>query len=136
MDNNEQNELFSLSTNLWLIVKRDIETKIITGEYEAGKKIPTIVELVEQYHIGKTTAQKVINALNDEGTIIKKVGIGCFVKPFVKEKLLAQHKKEIEKKIENFVIESLFLGISKEYVTQLIDKVWNSETMKEKNLSV
>ncbi len=128
-----QGKSFSPNANLWLFVKRDIETKIITGEYEAGQKIPTIVELVEQYGIGKTTAQKIINALYDEGTIIKKVGIGCFVKPFVKEKLLEQHGKELKQQAVNIVEEAYLLGFNKEYIMKLIDELWDTISRTKKS---
>lgn len=126
----KQNETFTPSTNLWLVVKRDIEAKIITGEYAVGKKIPTIVELVEQYNIGKTTAQKIINALYDEGTIVKKVGIGCFVKPFVKERLLEQYEKELEKQVKNVIEEAFLIGLDKEYVIKMIDETWDKSVKK------
>lgn len=128
-----QNKSFSPNANLWLFVKKDIEAKIITGEYEAGQKIPTIVELVEQYNIGKTTAQKIINALYDEGTIVKKVGIGCFVKPFVKEKLLEQHGKEFKQQAVNIVEEACLLGFNKEYVMKLIDETWDTISRRKKS---
>jgi len=128
-----QDKSFSPNANLWLFVKRDIEAKIITGEYEAGQKIPTIVELVEQYNIGKTTAQKIINALYDEGTIVKKVGIGCFVKPFVKEKLLEQHGKELKQQAVNIVEEACLLGFNKEYVMKLIDEMWDTISRRKKS---
>lgn len=128
-----QNEPFTPSANIWLAVKRDIEAKIITGEYAVGAKIPTIVELVEQYSIGKTTAQKIINALYDEGTIVKKVGIGCFVKPFVKERLLEQHEKELERQIENAIAEAVLIGFDKEYVIKLIDETWKKSVKERKD---
>ena len=128
-----QDKSFSPNANLWLFVKRDIEAKIITGEYEAGQKIPTIVELVEQYNIGKTTAQKIINALYDEGTIIKKVGIGCFVKPFVKEKLSEQHSKELKQQALNIVEEACLLGFNKEYVMKLIEEMWDTISRRKKS---
>lgn len=133
MKKKRQNEPFTPSANIWLVVKRDIEAKIITGEYAVGTKIPTIVELVEQYNIGKTTAQKIINALYDEGTIIKKVGIGCFVKPFVKERLLEQHEKELEKQIKNAIAEAVLLGFDKEYVIKLIDETWKKSVKERKD---
>jgi len=131
-----QNIPFSPNENLWLAVKRDIETKIITGEYEVGGKIPTIVELVDKYGIGKTTAQKIINALHDEGIIIKKVKLGCFVKPFVKERIYEKHENELETQIGGVVREALLLGLDKDCVLKLIDKVWDSTSSEKKSPSV
>ena len=118
------NDSFSPNKNLWLSVKKDIEAKIITGEYAVGSKIPTIVEFGEQYNIGKTTVQKVITALYDEGTIVKRVGSGCFVKPFVREKLLKRHKHEFEMYISRALDEAFLLGLDEDYVRNLIDEKW------------
>ena len=98
-----QKNPFGTGTNLWLAVKRDVEVKIITGVYAAGDNIPTIVELCEYYDIGKTTAQKIISALYDDGIIIKKVGYGCFVKPFVKDKLYRQHERDLKKQLKSAI---------------------------------
>lgn len=127
----EVNEQFSPNANLWLSVKKDIEARIITGEYAAGSKIPTIVELVAQYKIGKTTAQKIINALYDEEIIFKRVGIGCFVRPYVREKLAERHKAELELHINSAVEEAFLLGFDREYVRMLVDEVWKSFSKKE-----
>lgn len=116
---------------VWLDVKWDIETKIISGEYTGGSKIPTIVELIEKYNIGKTTAQKIITALYNEGIIVKKVGIGCFVKPFVRQKLFEQHEKILQEQATNIIKEALILGLNKEYVDKVIEKKWN-ETVNAK----
>lgn len=132
MKKNEQSEAYTTNTGLAIMVKRDIENKIISGEYVAGAKIPTIVELVDQYSIGKTTAQKVINTLYQDGIIVKKVGIGCFVKPFVRERLLEQHKREIEEKITDAVNEAFSLGFEEEYIIAFVENVWNTSVEKRR----
>ncbi len=124
MSSKREEEYLNPGTNIWYRVKRDIELKIITGEYATGERIPTIVELMEQYHIGKATAQKVINVLYDEGVIIKKVGMGCFVKPFVKEMLFAKHKNQLAGQIMSAVEEASLMGLDKNYVVKIMDETW------------
>lgn len=124
MSSKREEEYLNPGTNIWYRVKRDIELKIITGEYTTGERIPTIVELMEQYHIGKATAQKVINSLYDEGIIIKKVGMGCFVKPFVKEMLFAKHKNQLAGQIMSAVEEASLMGLDKNYVVKIMDETW------------
>ena len=111
-------------------VKRDIELKIITGQYIAGEKIPTIVELVEQYNIGKTTAQKVINDLHNEGIIVKKVGVGCFVKPFIREKLLFRHKKALEEELLQVAEAAILLGIDRKNIHELMEQAFDLAEQK------
>lgn len=121
-----QDKSFSPNNNIWLAVKSDIEAKIITGKYAVGHKIPTIVELMEQYNIGKTTAQKIINALYNDGIIVKKVGIGCFVKPFVKERLFEHHERDLEDRAKSTIEEACLLGHDKQHVIKLIDEKWDA----------
>lgn len=126
MTKKDMEEQFSPHVNLWLAVKRDIEAKIIAGEYPVGSKIPTIVELGEQYNIGKTTVQKVINALDEEGIIIKKMGVGCFVKPYVRKNLLDRHKKEFVQLVTEVVETANLLGLEKAYVASLVEQEWEA----------
>ncbi|BAL01897.1 putative GntR family transcriptional regulator (plasmid) [Oscillibacter valericigenes Sjm18-20] len=84
-----------VNTDLWLTVKRDIELKIISGEYKAGDKLPTIIELSEMYCIGRTTTQKVMESLSDDGTIVKRMSVGCFVKPYVQALLIDKYKNQL-----------------------------------------
>lgn len=88
---------------LWTSIKADIESKIISGEYKVGEKIPTLIELVKIYDIGKTTAQRVINALSDEGSIVKRVHAGCFVLPGVPEKLFEKRKNIVQHQLRTLV---------------------------------
>lgn len=127
--NNSRNETSCLNTtlSLWQKVKNDIEVKIVTGEYAVGHKIPTIVELQAEYNIGKTTAQKIINELFKEGTIVKKVGVGCFVKPFVKERLMEQHKAQLETMVQELVDEAKLLNLDNETVLSVFSKIWSEK---------
>ena len=124
---NYRNEMPSLNTtlNLWEKVKSDIEVKIIKGEYAVGYKIPTIVELQIEYGIGKTTAQKIVSELYKEGTIVKKVGVGCFVKPFVKERLLEKHKVQLEIMTKELVKEAQLLNLDYETIISVFSKLWS-----------
>lgn len=107
---------------LWETVKFDIEARIIKGEYKAGDKLPSITELSEQYDIGKTTAQKIIGAFCDEEIAIKRVGVGCFVKPYIKDKLLAKHKQRLQAYIISLSQEAELLGIENEQLIEMIAK--------------
>jgi GntR family transcriptional regulator len=95
-----RNKPFSPNVNLWLEVKADIEIKIITGEYAAGDRIPSIVKIAEMYEVGNTTAHKVLESLCDDGTIVKQKGIGYFVKLYVKERLMKIHEKELKSRFQ------------------------------------
>lgn len=85
----------------WQSVKNDLELKIIRGEYKAGERIPPVRKTAEIYDIGTSTATKTLSQLCEDGTIYQRRGVGYFVKPYVREKLIAEHKRRLEKIILN-----------------------------------
>ena len=92
-------------------IKKDIEFNIINGKYNHSYKLPSILEICEMYKCGKSTAQRVLNEMCNEGTATKQQGIGYFVKPYISKKLLQKYIDEVEIKIEQIVQESCSLGI-------------------------
>ena len=85
----------------WQSVKNDLELKIIRGEYKAGERIPPVRKIAEIYDIGTSTATKTLLQLCEDGTIYQRRGVGYFVKPYVREKLIVEHKRRLEKIILN-----------------------------------
>jgi len=112
--------------NKWLDVKQDIERLIISGELQPGKAIPSIREMQNTYHIGQKTAQRVIASLDKEGVIVRRVGSGCFVKPFVREELIAAHKRELQGIFLNVVETGVKFGLSVDEMKQMIDDAFIS----------
>ena len=100
MISNENGALNNV-TYPWLTVKHDLELKIISGEYAAGERIPPVRKIAEIYGIGTTTATKTLAQLHKDGTIYQRRGIGYFVRPFVRDALIAEHKRNLEKTLMN-----------------------------------
>lgn len=96
----------------WQDVKDDIEYKILTGVFAVGERIPTTRKIAEDYDIGLSTAQKVLNILCEEGVIESKRGVGYFVKPYTKEQIQTERRKKIEKDIMNAVEEADLIEVN------------------------
>ena len=64
---------------------REILTKIQTGTYKPGDKIPTELQLSEMYDISRVTVRQTLARLVEEQILIKRAGKGTFVKdtPFI-----------------------------------------------------
>lgn len=110
MENNEN----SISPNvsvLWQDVKADVEQKIISGEYAAGERIPSIRKIADSYNISLSTAQKVLQVLRQEDIIESKRGVGYYVKPYIREKLLTERKKQLEKMVQLVSEEAAMIGV-------------------------
>lgn len=65
-----------------------IRTSIVSGELKYGDKIPTEVELSEQYNVSRITVRAAISELVEHGFLVKKQGKGTFVnRPKVQRKI-------------------------------------------------
>ena len=111
--------------NKYIAVKHEIERSIIDGEYKAGEKIPTIAELQTMFSIGRSTAQKVIESLDEDGIIIRRVGKGCFVKPFVREALTAEHKSLVQSAFDKAVRVGSEFGLSASDMKQIVEEAYD-----------
>ena len=105
------NRNINLSPNVWQDVKSDIELKILTGAFAPGERIPSIRKIADDYGVGQTTAQKVLKTLWHEGIIEPHRGIGFFVKPYIREQLIASRRKILEKKIISAVEEAALIDM-------------------------
>lgn len=112
-------ESASLPPNVWQDVKSRIELKIMSGELRPGERIPSIRKIAEGYSVSQSTAQKVLNALWSEGVIDSKRGVGFFVNPYVREQLIAERKRDLEKKVIGVVEEAALINVD---VVSMIEK--------------
>ncbi|ASS91410.1 GntR family transcriptional regulator [Aeribacillus pallidus] len=77
---------------LYIQLKESIRSSIINGQLKYGDKIPTELELSEEYKISRITVRKAILELVEEGYLVKRQGKGTFV-----------NKRKIERKIVHFL---------------------------------
>lgn len=56
-----------------------IRARIADGTYPPDTRVPSVVQLVNEFGIANVTAQKVLRALRDEGLIRTETGMGSFV---------------------------------------------------------
>lgn len=128
----------------WIHIKEKIVSDIIKGVYkpyttvknENGEKIqiqtsmPSIADIARIYGCGKSTAQKVLNEMCNNGILIRKNGVGYFIKPLVKDKLKNEQIREIKKELERITFNAKELGIImedfKEMYTECLEAIYLS----------
>lgn len=93
------------NNKIWLDIKSKIEYMIICGNLKVGEKVPSITEASVLFDCGKSTAQKVLDELCDEGIIQKKRGVGYFLKPYAREQILEKYKERWGYNLEKIVSE-------------------------------
>lgn len=106
----------------WQTVKNDLELKIICGEYAPGERIPPVRKIAEIYNICTSTASKTLVQLCKEGTIYQRRGVGYFVKPYVRERLIAEHRRTLEKIIRNAFDYARILEVDPMLIVETINK--------------
>jgi putative transcriptional regulator len=106
----------------WQTVKNDLELKIICGEYVAGERIPPVRKMAEIYNICTSTASKTLAQLCKDGTIYQRRGVGYFVKPYVRERLIMEHKRTLEKVIRNAFEYARILEVDPMLIVDAINK--------------
>ncbi|MEU8545502.1 winged helix-turn-helix domain-containing protein [Streptomyces roseoverticillatus] len=65
----------------WRQVADVIRQRIKDGTYGPRSRVPSVVQLTEEFGIASVTAQKVHRALRSEGLIYTEPGMGSFVTP-------------------------------------------------------
>lgn len=84
----------------WQRVKYEIELKIITGEYKAGERAPSVRSLSSLYDIGTSTSQSVLEKMAQEKTLIMEQGIGYKINGKAIKHLHAEHLKRLTNILE------------------------------------
>jgi multiple sugar transport system substrate-binding protein len=63
-------------------LKEMIKKKIESGEYKPGDRLPTELELCQQYDISRTPVRQALNELHYQGVLFRKPGLGTFISDF------------------------------------------------------
>lgn len=65
---------------LYAQLAHELKQKILKGEWKEGQKIPPEFELMQVYRVSRATVRAAIEELVAQGFLIKKHGVGTFVK--------------------------------------------------------
>ncbi|MEU2597001.1 winged helix-turn-helix domain-containing protein [Streptomyces hirsutus] len=57
-----------------------LRTRVEDGTYPADSRVPSIVQVAEEFNVAQVTAQKALKALRAEGYTYTEPGIGSFVR--------------------------------------------------------
>jgi|WetSurMetagenome_2_1015567.scaffolds.fasta_scaffold49626_2 GntR family transcriptional regulator len=58
---------------------RELKERIANGHYAPGIQLPSEAELVERYGVSRSTVRSALSALEAEGLIVRRWGVGTFV---------------------------------------------------------
>ncbi len=116
--------MFELNPNsetpLYLQIVEQTKLAIAKGYFSNGDKFPSVRELSRELLINQATVSKAFRELDRQGIIETKAGIGTFI-CFDDEKI-NNRVDEINKKLQNDLIEARYLGITLNEVISMYEK--------------
>ena len=97
---------------------------MVSGEFPAGEKIPSVRELASEMGVNPNTIMRTYSELQAMSIIENQRGIGYFVNPEA-QKLILQGKKEefFNKVLPDFLKQALLLGITSSELKKHIETI-------------
>jgi GntR family transcriptional regulator len=104
---------FQNGKSIFLQIADTITDKVVSGEFPAGEKIPSVRELAAQMGVNPNTIMRTYSELQTMHIIENQRGIGYFVNPEA-QKLILQGKKEefFTKVLPDFLKQAALIGIT------------------------
>ena len=117
------NERLTEQKSIYLQIGEMIETDILRGILLEEEQVPSTNELAKLYTINPATAAKGVNLLVDGGILYKRRGIGMFVAPGAREKILEKRRTAfLEGRLKELLDEAERLGITRDEIIKMIEE--------------
>ncbi|KQB84183.1 GntR family transcriptional regulator [Corynebacterium oculi] len=101
------------SRPLYQRIADELRDHIAAGTLKEGDRAPSTNELSAFHSVNPTTAAKALTALHQEGLVEKRRGLGMFVTPTARERILQQRRAHLARDyIRPLLREAAALGLS------------------------
>jgi GntR family transcriptional regulator len=109
------------SKPIYIQISEWIETEIIDGTLPPDEKVYSQYQLAELFNINPATAGKGLTLLSEAEIVYKRRGLGMFVAPDARGKLLAKRKEEtLRRLIRELLNEATLLGVDDPHLLSMI----------------
>lgn len=78
---------------IYVQIAQMIRAQVLAGELAEEEQVMSTTQFATTFRINPATAAKAFTGLVDEGVLYKRRGLGMFVAPGARERLLDQHRK-------------------------------------------
>lgn len=124
----------SVEKPIFIQLAEAVEDNILKGIYAEETQIPSTTEVSVTLKVNPATANRGVNLLVDEGIIYKKRGVGMFVSPGAREKILDRRRQSF---YQSFLLplmeEAQSLGFSHQDVIEMLDNSAQKEASSRRN---
>ena len=108
---------------IFLQIAERIEDDIIDGRLSEEAQVPSTNQFASFYRINPATAAKGVNLLVDQGILYKKRGLGMYVAPGARDRLLEKRREQFfEQYVVTMLQEAEKLGITTEQLMEMIQR--------------
>lgn len=104
----------------------------MSGILSPDEKLPSVRELSQELTINPNTIQKAYQELERQNIIYTKRGQGSFVNPNIQAINKEEKMGELIEEIKRIIVESMYLGISKEKLLDIINSAYEDNIIQEK----
>lgn len=116
---------FNNDSPLYLQLRRHIEARIISKALKEEEALPSLRVLAQDYNLNPITVGNALSALIEAGILLKKRGVGNFVAPGAREKLIAEKSKDfITEQLEPLIKLARQLELPKATLISTIDTIY------------
>ena len=108
-------------TPLYAQLDRGIRVAIATGRLRPGDQLPTVRQLAVDLRVNANTVAKVYLALEREGVVVTKRGVGTFIaeaQPLAHNS--SQRDRQLRKLTERFLTDATALGFTSREVARFL----------------
>ncbi len=105
---------------IYLQIKNQIKTQIISGDLKVGEQLPSIRFLAKELRVSMLTAKRAFDELELDGFINSVQGKGNFVAAQNKELIREEYLKKIEEKLQEIVEFSEIARITNDELVQML----------------
>ena len=108
---------------IYLQIKNQIKSQIMSGELKEGEQLPSIRFLAKELRVSMITAKRAFDELELEGFINSVQGKGNFVAGQNKELVREEFLKRMEQKLEEITELSEISGINIEEIISMLKNI-------------
>ncbi len=113
---------FQNGKSIFLQIADTITDKVVSGEFEAGKKIPSVREFASEMGVNPNTIMRTYSELQAMNIIENKRGIGYFVNPEAQRVILESKRREFfDKLLPDLLRHAEVLGITRGELKQHLE---------------
>jgi GntR family transcriptional regulator len=110
-------------TPIYAQLERSIRVAIATGRLKTGDQLPTVRQLAVELRVNANTVARVYLALEREGALVTKRGVGTFIAAGVPKTVhAAERDRKLNELANRFLTEATSLGFSAREVAQHISR--------------